>query len=51
MGANVMYLKGGTRDHFMGFLAQEFPHMVEGYKRLYAGRVRADRTTSRRSAR
>jgi DNA repair photolyase len=37
MGANVMYLKGGTRDHFMGFLAREFPHMVEGYGRLYAG--------------
>jgi DNA repair photolyase len=37
MGANLMYLKGGTRDHFMGFLAREFPHMVEGYNRLYAG--------------
>ena len=37
MGANVMYLKGGTRDHFMGFLEKEFPHMVEGYNRLYAG--------------
>jgi DNA repair photolyase len=37
MGANVMYLKGGTRDHFMGFLAREFPHMVDGYDRLYAG--------------
>jgi DNA repair photolyase len=37
MGANIMYLKGGTRDHFMGFLRQEFPQMVEGYGRLYAG--------------
>jgi DNA repair photolyase len=37
MGANIMYLKGGTRDHFMGFLAKEFPHMVQGYNRLYAG--------------
>ncbi len=37
MGANVMYLKGGTKDHFMGFLAREFPHMVDGYQRLYAG--------------
>jgi DNA repair photolyase len=37
MGANLMYLKGGTRDHFMGFLAKEFPHMVEGYSRVYAG--------------
>jgi DNA repair photolyase len=37
MGANLMYLKGGTRDHFMGFLAKEFPYMVDGYDRLYAG--------------
>ena len=37
VGANVMYLKGGTKDHFMGFLAREYPEMVEGYGRLYAG--------------
>ena len=37
VGANVMFLKGGTRDHFMGFLAREYPQMVEGYDRLYAG--------------
>ena len=37
LGANVMYLKGGTKDHFMGFLAHEFPQMVESYGRLYAG--------------
>jgi DNA repair photolyase len=37
MGANVLYLKDGTKDHFMGFLRQEFPHLVEGYERLYPG--------------
>src|SRR5262249_18517498 len=37
LGANVMYLKGGTKDHFMGFLAHAFPHMVARYSRLYAG--------------
>jgi DNA repair photolyase len=37
MGANVMHLKGGTKDHFMGFLAREFPEMTVGYGRLYAG--------------
>jgi len=42
MGANVMYLKEGTRDHFMGFLAREFPHMVDGYQRLYAGAYAAN---------
>ena len=37
MGANLMYLKGGTRDHFMGLLASQFPQLVDGYNRLYAG--------------
>jgi DNA repair photolyase len=36
-GANVMYLKGGTRDHFLGFIAREFPHMLEGFESLYRG--------------
>jgi len=37
MGANLLYLKEGTRDHFMGFLAKEFPTLVGPYTRLYAG--------------
>jgi DNA repair photolyase len=37
VGANVMYLKGGTRDHFLGFIAAEFPHMLEGFEKLYTG--------------
>src|SRR6476661_7801661 len=37
MGANLLYLKGGTKDHFMEFLAKEFPQMVTSYNRLYAG--------------
>jgi DNA repair photolyase len=36
-GANLMYLKGGTKDHFLGFIAREFPHMLQGFERLYAG--------------
>jgi len=38
VGCNVLFLEGGTRDHFMRFLAQEFPHMVDGYEQLYAGK-------------
>ena len=38
VGCNVMFLEGGTRDHFMRWLAEAFPHMVEGYKGLYAGK-------------
>jgi DNA repair photolyase len=37
MGANVLYLKGGTKDHFLGFLAKEFPQMLDSYQRLYPG--------------
>jgi DNA repair photolyase len=38
VGCNVMFLEGGTRDHFMRWLAAEFPHMAEGYNSLYAGK-------------
>lgn len=37
MGANLMYLKEGTRDHFMRFLSKEYPALVESYNRLYTG--------------
>jgi DNA repair photolyase len=37
VGANLLYLKGGTKDHFMGFLRKAFPHLVDGYERLYPG--------------
>ena len=38
VGCNVMFLEGGTRDHFMRWLTDAFPQMVEGYKSLYAGK-------------
>ena len=38
IGCNVMFLEGGARDHFMRWLAQEFPEMVERYMQLYAGK-------------
>ena len=37
MGANVMFLKGGTKDHFLGFIAREFPRMLQSFNALYAG--------------
>ena len=36
VGANVLHLEGGTRDHFFRFLGREYPHLVDGYQRLYA---------------
>jgi DNA repair photolyase len=36
VGCNVMFLEGGTRDHFMRWLQQEYPQLVDGYMQLYA---------------
>jgi DNA repair photolyase len=38
VGCSVMHLEGGTRDHFMRWLSAEYPHLVEGYRTLYAGK-------------
>ncbi len=38
VGAMVMHLQGGTRDHFMALLAREYPHLVDRYEHLYAGK-------------
>jgi len=38
VGCSVMFLEGGTRDHFMRWLADEYPQLVEAYGRLYAGK-------------
>lgn len=35
MGGNVMHLEGGTRDHFLRFLEETAPALVEKYARLY----------------
>jgi DNA repair photolyase len=37
LGANVLYLKEGTRVHFMNFLEKNFPDMRKRYERLYPG--------------
>ena len=37
LGANTLYLKGGTKEHFLGFLEREYPHLQEMYRRLYPG--------------
>jgi DNA repair photolyase len=38
VGAMVLHLEGGTRTHFLRVLAQEYPHLVDGYERLFAGK-------------
>jgi DNA repair photolyase len=41
VGCNVMFLEGGTREHFMRFLSDAYPHLVDGYAHLYAGKYAA----------
>jgi len=38
VGAMVMHLQGGTRDHFMSVLRRDYPEMVDKYDQLYAGK-------------
>ncbi len=40
VGANVVRLDAGTREHFLRVLAAEYPHLSEGYERLFAGGAR-----------
>jgi DNA repair photolyase len=37
VGANLLRLEGGTREHFLAFLAREYPELSESYGELYAG--------------
>jgi DNA repair photolyase len=43
VGAGVVRLDAGTREHFLGVLAREFPHLAEGYDRLFSGGSRVPR--------
>jgi DNA repair photolyase len=36
VGTNVAHLDAGVREHFMAFLAREYPQLVDGYEKLYA---------------
>jgi DNA repair photolyase len=36
---NLLFLRPGTRDHFMAHLADEWPELVPLYEELYAGRA------------
>jgi DNA repair photolyase len=36
--ANLLYLRPGTREHFLDNLARDWPDLLPEYERLYAGR-------------
>ena len=35
--ANIVYLKPGTKEHFLAFLEREYPHLVPRYRNLFPG--------------
>ncbi|HLY94705.1 MAG TPA: radical SAM protein [Gaiellaceae bacterium] len=37
--ANLLYLKPGTKEHFLAALERDWPELVPGYERLYARRA------------
>jgi DNA repair photolyase len=41
--ANVLYLKPGTREHFLDNLAREWPELLPTYEQLYARGAYADK--------
>jgi DNA repair photolyase len=41
---NVLYLRPGTREHFLDNLARDWPALVPRYERLYAGRAYVPKT-------
>jgi DNA repair photolyase len=36
---NILYLKPGTREHFLENLARDWPELLPEYERLYSGRA------------
>jgi DNA repair photolyase len=37
--ANLLYLRPGTREHFLECLSRDWPELLPDYERLYAGRA------------
>ena len=37
--ANLLYLRPGTREHFLACLARDWPELLPSYERLYARRA------------
>lgn len=37
VGSKILYLQPGTREHYLGFVEDEYPHLLKEYRRLYPG--------------
>ena len=49
--ANLLYLKPGTREHYLRALERDWPELLPEYERLYAGRAYADSSAVRAQVR
>jgi DNA repair photolyase len=49
--ANLLYLKPGTKEHFLAALERDWPELLPEYERLYGGRAYADATEIRATVR
>lgn len=47
LGTQVLYLRSGTREHFMDFLRSEHPQLIEQYRKLFPGPYAPKRYQSR----
>ncbi|HEY7790963.1 MAG TPA: radical SAM protein [Vicinamibacterales bacterium] len=46
VGTSVLYLEGGTREHFLRFLQSVYPNLADRYGRLYRGKYASKRYTT-----
>lgn len=37
LGTRILYLQSGVREHFLGFLRQDYPQLLREYQRLFPG--------------
>jgi DNA repair photolyase len=44
--ANVLYLRPGTREHFLEHLARDWPELLPQYEAIYAGRAYVSRAVA-----
>ena len=49
--ANVLYLRPGTKEHFLAALERDWPELLPEYERLYGRRAYADASAVRAQVR
>src|SRR5207245_2894697 len=47
IGSNVLNLKPGVKEHFLGFLDEQYPELLERYRDLYGLKYAPKRYTER----